>query len=55
MLLKDKLKRWFLENINWWHPVLPDGIRKKPTWFYRAYCWLYWPLAGQPTPCGCGA
>ena len=29
MLLKDKLKWWFLENINWCHPVMRDGTPKK--------------------------
>lgn len=52
MLLKDKLKWWFLENINWCHPVMRDGTPKKPTWFYTAYCWLFWPIPWQKNPAG---
>lgn len=55
MLLKDKLKWWFLENINWCHPVMRDGTPKKPTWFYTAYCWMFWPIPWQKDPCWCCA
>lgn len=53
--LLNKLKWFFLEHINWCHPVDRNGNEKKPTLFYRFYCVLFYPIPWQDQPCWCCA
>lgn len=55
MTLVQKIKWWFLEQVNWCHPTDRDGNEKPKTLFYTAYCFLFWPIPWQDTPCWCCA
>ena len=49
-------KNFFLDHINWCHPVNSDGSEKQPTWFYTLWCYLFWPIPWmEPEPCWCCA
>lgn len=50
-----KLKWFFLENINWCHPVKRDGTGKGDSWFYTLYCYLFYPIPFMEHPCWCCA
>lgn len=50
-----KLKWFFLEKINWCHPVDRNGKEKPETLFYKFYCYLYWPIPWMEQPCWCCA
>ena len=49
-------KWFFLEKINWRHPVDRQGKAKPQSRFYTIYCWLFWPIPWmEPAPCWCCA
>lgn len=51
-----KVKWFFLERVNWCHPVDRNGKEKTKTRFYTFYCYLFWPIPWQePQPCWCCA
>lgn len=41
----NKVKYFFLDHINFCHETLSSGEVKKPTLFYKLFCWAFWPLA----------
>lgn len=51
-----ELKWFFLEKLNWCHPVDRHGNDKPETLFYKIYCWAFWPIPWmEPQPCWCCA
>lgn len=53
--LWNKAVAFFIDYINWCHPVDSKGNEKKPTRFYQFYCWLFWPIPWMDEPCWCCA
>lgn len=50
-----RAKWFFLEKLNFCHPKDRNGNDKPETLFYKAYCFLFWPIPWQETPCWCCA
>lgn len=58
--LTNKLWWFFLDHINWCHPVYHDGTEKPDSKLYYLYCLAFWPIPWMEEkygkqPCWCCA
>jgi len=49
------IKAFFIDHINWCHPVNSKGQEKESTLFYEYWCKLFWPIPWMEAPCWCCA